>query len=45
MYGDGESSRDYTFVDDIIDGAVRAMTHNQGFEIYNHQMWRNNQNA
>ena len=25
MYGDGTTSRDYTFVDDIVDGVVRSL--------------------
>ena len=26
MYGDGESGRDYTYVDDVIDGIIAALT-------------------
>lgn len=35
MYGDGESRRDYTYVDDIIDGVVAALDLAPGFEILN----------
>jgi UDP-glucuronate 4-epimerase len=35
MYGDGQSRRDYTYIDDIIDGTVGAIYRNQGYEIYN----------
>ena len=35
LYGDGSSRRDYTYVDDIIDGVVAAMDLAPGFEIFN----------
>ncbi|HVS01519.1 MAG TPA: GDP-mannose 4,6-dehydratase [Thermoanaerobaculia bacterium] len=35
LYGDGSSSRDYTFVDDILDGLVAALDLAPGFEIVN----------
>lgn len=39
MYGDGSSSRDYTFVDDIVDGILRSLSvavqEERGFEIVN----------
>ncbi len=35
MYGDGESRRDYTYVDDIVDGLVAALDLAPGFEILN----------
>jgi UDP-glucuronate 4-epimerase len=35
MYGDGESQRDYTYVDDIIDGVVGIMDLAPEFEILN----------
>ncbi|MDP8248543.1 MAG: GDP-mannose 4,6-dehydratase [Candidatus Tritonobacter lacicola] len=35
IYGDGTSSRDYTYVDDIIDGVVEAMDYDFGCEIFN----------
>ncbi|HEX7181001.1 MAG TPA: NAD-dependent epimerase/dehydratase family protein [Thermoanaerobaculia bacterium] len=35
MYGDGESRRDYTYVDDIVDGLVSTLDLAPGFEILN----------
>ncbi len=35
LFGDGKSRRDYTYVDDIIDGVTRAMERPDGFKIYN----------
>ena len=35
MYGDGTSRRDYTYVDDILDGVVAALDLAPGFEILN----------
>jgi len=35
LYGDGSSRRDYTFVDDIVDGLVAVMDLAPGFEILN----------
>ncbi len=36
MYGDGNTSRDYTFVDDIVQGIITAINYdNTGFEIIN----------
>ena len=35
MYGDGQSMRDYTYIDDIIDGTMGAISANEGYEIYN----------
>jgi UDP-glucuronate 4-epimerase len=35
MYGDGSSSRDYTFIDDIIDGVVASVDLAPPFEILN----------
>lgn len=34
-FGDGSTSRDYTYVDDIIQGVLRAIERVQGFEIIN----------
>lgn len=34
-FGDGTSSRDFTFVDDIVDGILRALGVNADFEIIN----------
>ena len=35
LFGDGGSSRDYTFIDDIIDGVVASINHCEGYEIIN----------
>ncbi|MCG8462490.1 MAG: GDP-mannose 4,6-dehydratase [Holophagales bacterium] len=35
MYGDGGSRRDYTYIDDIVDGIVAAHDLAPGFEIFN----------
>ncbi len=35
IYGDGNMSRDFTYIDDIIDGVVSAMDKCWGFNIYN----------
>ena len=36
MYGDGSTSRDYTFVDDTVQGIIAAMQYNQSaFEVIN----------
>jgi UDP-glucuronate 4-epimerase len=35
FYGDGSSRRDYTYIDDIVDGVVRALDRCRGYEIYN----------
>lgn len=35
MFGDGTSGRDYTYIDDIIDGVMAAVRHLDGFRIYN----------
>lgn len=35
FYGDGTTRRDYTYVDDIIDGVVRSIDRCEGYEIYN----------
>ena len=36
MFGNGETSRDYTFIDDIVDGIIGAMNYNQTpYEIIN----------
>ncbi len=35
VYGNGESSRDYTYIDDIIDGIISSMNLNCDFEIFN----------
>jgi UDP-glucuronate 4-epimerase len=35
FFGDGTTRRDYTYVDDIVDGVVRALDNCAGYEIYN----------
>lgn len=35
MFGDGTTARDYTYIDDIIDGVIRAVDRPFGFEIFN----------
>ncbi|RMG47432.1 MAG: SDR family NAD(P)-dependent oxidoreductase [Acidobacteria bacterium] len=35
MYGDGSSRRDYTYIDDCIDGVVAALDRAAGFRMYN----------
>lgn len=35
FYGDGGSARDYTFVDDVVEGVVRALDRAAGFEVLN----------
>jgi len=35
VFGDGSMKRDFTYIDDIIDGVVSAVDKCQGYEIYN----------
>jgi UDP-glucuronate 4-epimerase len=35
IYGDGSSRRDYTYIDDLINGILAAIRYHKGFEIYN----------
>jgi UDP-glucuronate 4-epimerase len=35
LYGDGQSRRDYTYIDDIVDGLVATLEQAPGFEILN----------
>ena len=35
FFGDGTTRRDYTYIDDIVDGVVRALNRDRGYEIYN----------
>jgi len=35
MFGDGESRRDYTYIDDIIDGVIRCVDRPFKYEIFN----------
>lgn len=35
LYGNGSSLRDYTYIDDIVDGVLSALDHPAGYRIYN----------
>merc|ERR1712194_3203 len=35
QFGDGSSSRDYTYIDDIVDGVVRAIDRTYPYEVFN----------
>jgi UDP-glucuronate 4-epimerase len=35
LFGDGQSSRDYTYIDDIVAGVVAAVERVEGYRIYN----------
>jgi len=35
MFGDGESGRDYTFIDDIVQGVLAAIDKSRGYRIFN----------
>jgi len=35
IYGDGFSRRDYTYIDDLIEGILGVIRYHKGFEIYN----------
>jgi UDP-glucuronate 4-epimerase len=35
MFGDGSSARDYTYIDDIVDGVFRSMQRCDGYKVYN----------
>jgi len=35
FFGDGSTRRDYTYIDDIVDGVLRALDRCDGYEIYN----------
>lgn len=35
QYGDGSSSRDYTYIDDIVDGIVRAIDRPYPYQVFN----------
>lgn len=35
MFGDGSTARDYTYIDDIVDGVIAAIDHPLGFEVIN----------
>ncbi len=35
VYGDGSSRRDYTYIDDLIEGILGVVRQHKGFEVYN----------
>ena len=35
LFGDGSSRRDYTYIDDILDGVVKSLDRCEGYRIYN----------
>jgi UDP-glucuronate 4-epimerase len=35
VFGDGSAGRDYTFVDDTVDGIVRALHHDTRYDVFN----------
>jgi len=35
VYGGGHSQRDYTFIDDVVDGVLRALDRPHGYRVYN----------
>jgi len=35
VYGDGSSRRDYTHIDDLVDGILGVVRYHKGFEVYN----------
>jgi UDP-glucuronate 4-epimerase len=35
IFGDGSSRRDYTYIDDLIEGILSVIHHHKGFETYN----------
>ena len=35
FYGDGGSRRDYTYVDDVVDGMLAALDRARGYSLYN----------
>jgi UDP-glucuronate 4-epimerase len=35
LYGGGVSRRDYTYIDDAVDGVLRALERREGFEVLN----------
>src|SRR5690606_13112820 len=35
MFGDGTSGRDYTYIDDIVDGVLRTLDSIEGYRVYN----------
>ena len=39
QYGDGNTSRDYTYIDDIVDGVVAAIDKPLGCEVQRQSCW------
>ena len=35
FFGDGSTRRDYTYIDDIVDGVLRSVDRTEGYEVYN----------
>ena len=35
MFGDGSTLRDYTYIDDIVNGVIRSLDKAKGYRIYN----------
>jgi UDP-glucuronate 4-epimerase len=35
QFGDGTSSRDYTYIDDIVDGVIRSIDRKHKYEVFN----------
>ena len=35
QFGDGSSERDYTYIEDIVDGVIRSMDRPAGYQVYN----------
>lgn len=35
QFGDGSTSRDYTYISDIVDGVIRSLDRPAGYQIYN----------
>jgi UDP-glucuronate 4-epimerase len=35
VFGDGQSQRDYTFIDDVVDGVLRSLDRPRGYRVYN----------
>jgi UDP-glucuronate 4-epimerase len=35
VYGDSSSRRDYTYIDDLVDGILGVVRYHKGFEVYN----------
>ena len=35
MFGDGSSRRDYTYIDDVLQGVLRSIDRCEGYEVYN----------